>query len=139
MSIKSWSARSENLLLFLSFIKMVGSIHLFCHIANRLTAVRLGNSQNCLPQIPKNKIYCSPRDQSIISKAITAAVLMPKSNKKKISSFKLLQSTILRNLAYLVWYTILCLVQMLFHATDCGISTFPFRCNFSKFLIIKET
>ena len=102
MSIKSCSARSENLLSFLSFIKMVGSIHLFCHIANRLTAVRLGNSQNCLPQIPKNKIYCSPRDQSMISKAITVAVLMPKSNKKKISSFKLLQSTILRNLAYFV-------------------------------------
>ena len=109
MSIKSCSARSETLLLFLSFIKMVGSIHLFCHIANRLTVVCLGNSQNCLPQIPKNKIYCSPRDQSIISKAITAAVLMPKSNKKKISSFKLLQSTILRNLASFVWYTILCL------------------------------
>ena len=95
MSLESCSARSENLLLFLSFIKMVGSIHLFCHIANRLTTVRLGNSQNCLPQIPKNKIYCSPRDQAIISQAITAAVLMPKSNKKKISSFKLLQSTIL--------------------------------------------
>ena len=109
MSLKSRSVHFENLLSFLSFIKVVGLIHLFCHVANRLTAVSLGNSQNCLPQIPKNKIHCSPRDQSIISQAITAAVLMPKSNKKKISSFKLLQSTILRNLAYLVWYTILCL------------------------------
>ena len=109
MSLKSRSAHFENLLLFLSFIKVVGLIHLFCHVANRLTAVRLGNSQNCLPQIPKNKIHCSPRDESIISQAITAAVLMPKSDKKKISSFKLLQSTILRNLACLVWYTILCL------------------------------
>ena len=112
MSIKSCSARSENLLLFESFIKMVGSIHLFCHIANRLTVVRLGNSQNCLPQIPKNKIYCSPRDQSIISKAITAAVLMPKSNKKK--------STILRNLAYFVWYAILCLKVGKHSAVPCN-------------------
>ena len=37
----------QNLLLFLSFIKMVGLIHLFCYITNRLMTGPLGNSEFC--------------------------------------------------------------------------------------------
>jgi len=56
----------KKLLLFLTFIKMIGLIHLFCHIANRLTALRFGISEYLfyfiLLALPTHKNKCINKD-----------------------------------------------------------------------------
>jgi len=56
----------KKLLLFSTFIKMIGLIHLFCHIANRLTALRFGISEYLFYFIllasPTHKNKCINKD-----------------------------------------------------------------------------
>ena len=51
----------QNLFLFLSFIEMVGLIHLFCYITKRISMFPLSLSVETL-RFSGNKIHCFPPD-----------------------------------------------------------------------------
>ena len=68
---------------FLSFIKMVGLIYLFCYVTNRLMTGPNENIEFCFPRMSVfpstssvrfegNKIQCFPRDQSFSVKCFTS-------------------------------------------------------------------